>query len=440
MTDRAPRAWACGLAVLAFVLLAAAAPALAQPGNGPVAYFTATPDVASTGRAVSFDASESRPSEGAAGIVEYAWRFEENATYEPGGVTANFSYRQGGVFVVGLRVRDSDGRYAFANQSVLVKGASPSAYLNPPVVEERDGGLLVTVDATFSEASRGASRIVLYEWDWGEGGGFQPGNVTETHFYEDPGRYELTLRVTDDQSRSATTTHLVTVPSTFLTRMGEVWEDREAFLRGAWITLQLAVVTTILGFALAVVLALMRVSHLKVLRWPAAWYVEFIRGTPLLVQILIAWLVLPHVGLKLPILVAGGLALVVNTSAYQAEAIRAGIQGIPAGQMEAALSMGMTRLQAMRHVVLPQAFRLTLPALGNEFIILLKDTSLVSVIGVYDLTQVGRIFSARTFLVLEAWLAVALVYFVMTYTLALALRRLEKRLAIPGLGVGGSHG
>lgn len=431
-----PAAKAAALALVLLVLMPG--PAWAQAGKGPVAYFTLSPDVAGTGRAVTADAAESQPSEGAA-IVEHAWRWEENASYEPGNVTSTFSYQQGGVYIVGLRITDDRGGVAYANQTLLVKGASPSAYMDPPFVVERDGGLLVTVNATFSEASRGASRIVLYEWDWDEGEGFVPGNVSMTHFYARPGTYDVTLRVTDDQNRTAATTHRITVDSTLWTGLAEVWGNREAFLRGAWITLQLAVVTTILGFVLSVVLALMRVSNHRVLRWPAAWYIEFIRGTPLLVQILIAWLVLPHVGLRLPILVAGGLALVVNTSAYQAEAIRAGIQGIPAGQMEAALSMGMTRLQAMRFVILPQAFRLTLPALGNEFIILLKDTSLVSVIGVYDLTQVGRVFSARTFLVLEAWLAVALVYFVMTYTMALALRRLEKRLAIPGLGIGGAQ-
>ncbi|HVL86708.1 MAG TPA: amino acid ABC transporter permease, partial [Candidatus Thermoplasmatota archaeon] len=151
------------------------------------------------------------------------------------------------------------------------------------------------------------------------------------------------------------------------------------------------------------------------------------------------WLVLPVVGIRLPIFWAGAVALLANTAAYQAEAIRAGIQGVQTGQMEAALSLGFTHPQAMRHVVLPQAFRTSLPALGNEIVILLKDTSLVSVIGVVELTQVGRIFSARTFLVLETWLGVAAIYLVLTYTLALVLRRLEVRVAIPGLGVGGSR-
>lgn len=416
------------LGVLALALVGGAR--AQADADGPVAFFTLTPSEISTGRAVTADASASGP-----GVVEYAWRFEGEA-YAPGNATSTHEYRQGGVHVVGLRVTDAQGRVAFANQSVLVTGAAPSAYFTLTLIEER-GGLLVMVDATFSEPSRGASRIVRYDWSWGDGTRTEDGNATESHFYDAPGAFVVALTVTDDEGRVDTSENRVNVPSTFATRMGQVWSDREAFLRGALITLQLAIATTVLGFVLAVVLALLRISKLAVLRWPAAWYIEFIRGTPLLVQILIAWLVLPFVGVKLPILWAGGLALVVNTSAYQAEAIRAGIQGIPSGQMEASASLGMTYLQSMRHVILPQAFRLTLPALGNEFIILLKDTSLVSVIGVYELTQVARVFSARTFIVVEAWLAVALIYFVMTYALSTGLRRLERRLAIPGLGLQG---
>lgn len=423
------------LSLAASVLAAPLAGAQGEEG-GPVAFFTLDPDVVSTGRNVRADAKESVPGPGATNITEYAWRWTEEEEYVPGNATESHSYRTGGVHVVGLRVTDDAGGVAFANRTVLVKGASPNAYFTLTVVE-RDGGLEAQVDATFSEPSRGASRIVRYEWAWGDGTNTTNGSVTETHFYEKPGQYRVALTVTDDEGRADTVADTVLVKSTFLTRLGQVIEERDAFLRGARLTLFLAVVSTILGFALAVALALMRVSRLKLLRWPSAVYIEFIRGTPLLVQILIAWLVLPFLGLKLPILWAGLLALIVNTSAYQAEAIRGGIQGIPTGQMEAATSLGMTNLQAMRHVVLPQAFRLTLPPLGNEFIILLKDTSLVSVIGVVELTQIGRIFSAQTFLVLETWIAVALVYFVMTYALAFGLKRLEKRLAIPGLGVGG---
>jgi His/Glu/Gln/Arg/opine family amino acid ABC transporter permease subunit len=415
-----------GLALVALAVL----PGFASAAAAPQAFFLVTPGSTVTGKNVLADASAS-----SGDGLAYAWSWGDGDELAAGNVTAAHAYRQAGVFVVTLRVTDLGGAVAFANQSVLVIGSLPSAYFQFDRGSARDGGFEVVVNATFSEASRGATRITSYSWDWGEGAGLQPGNVTETHFYAKPGAFTITLRVVDDQGRASNGTQPVIVRSTFVTRLGEVWQYREFFWRGALLTIELAVVTTLLGFTLAVALALLRISRLRAFRWPAATYIEFIRGTPLLVQVLVAWLVLPSLGLKLDILYAGALALVVNTSAYQAEAIRAGIQGIPSGQMEAALSLGMTPLQAMRRVVLPQAFRLTLPALGNEFIILLKDTSLVGVIGVVELAQVGRIISARTFLVLEVFLFVALIYFAMTYVLSTALRSLEKRLAIPGLGI-----
>jgi len=426
------------LRALALLLPLLAPSVLAQAEDGPLAFFSLDPDVVPSGRVVRADASGSRPAPGAENITEYAWRWNDGEGYAPGNVTADHTYAESGLHVVGLRVTDTSGAVAFANRTVLVEGSPANAYFTMTVAES-EGGLLVETDATFSEASRGATRIVRYEWDWDDGAGFVEGNVTASHFYDEPGAYRVALRVTDDQDRADAADERVLVQSTFLTRLDKVWEQRDAFLRGARLTLFLAVSSTLIGFVLALVLAILRVSHLRILRWPALWYIEFVRGIPLIVLVLMCWLVLPQAGIRLPILWAGLLALVINTSAYQAEAIRGGIEGIPTGQMEAATSLGMTNLQAMRHVILPQALRLTLPPLGNEFVILLKDTSIVSVIGVVELTQIGRIFSAQTFLVIETWLGVALIYFVMTYALTLGLRSLERRLRIPGLGTGGAH-
>ena len=430
------------LPALLLVLLASplTGDALAQQEEGPLAFFEVVDATVATGRPVSVDARASRPSDGATNVTEFAWRWNATADYEPGNATTTHSYRQAGVHLVGLRVTDDAGRVAFANQSVLVVGSAPDANFYIEARERVDGGLRVVVNATFSEPSKGADRIVKYEWDWGEagGGGFVEGNRTQEYFYETYGRYKISLRVTDDEGRSDTVNEFILIESTFLDRMLVVWAERDAFLRGAWLTLLLAVGTTIVGFAVALVLALMRISRFWLVRVPAATYIEIIRGTPLFLQILIAWLVLPSVGIDLGILYAGALALVVNTSAYQAEAIRGGIQAIPTGQMEAATSLGMTYFQAMRHVVVPQAFRLTLPPLGNEFIILLKDTSLLSVLGIFELTQVARILAANTFLVLESYMGVAVVYFVMTYSISVGLRYAERRLAIPGLGLHGS--
>lgn len=432
--SRLPRRAAAALLLLV-ALPHAAGPVLAQEDEGLTAFFTLSAATVRTGVPVTADASASR-AEGAE-IEEYAWRWTEEGEFEPGERRQAHEYEQAGVHVVTLRLTDSLGRVAFANQTLLVRGETPTADFFIEVNEETAFGRRVVVNATFSYAPEG-SRIVRYEWRWDAGEEFVEGNATEEHFYAEPGRHVVTLRVVDELGRTAVESEPVVVETTFLTRLAALWAERALFWRGALMTLYLAVVSTVVGFFLAVLVALLRIAKLPLLRWPAAWYVEVVRGTPLFVQILIAWLVLPQVGLKLSVLQAGLLALVVNTSAYQAEAIRAGIQAIPTGQMEAATGLGMTHLQAMRHVILPQAFRLVIPPLGNEFIILLKDTSLVSVIGLVELTQAAQIFANRTFLVLEAFVGVALVYFVMTYTLSLGLRRLERRVAIPGLGLGGT--
>lgn len=424
---------------LALALALALAPsALAQGSSAPVAFFTVDVPAANAGELVQADASRS-----SGDIVEYAWRWDENASYEPGNVTASHRYDAAGVHVAGLRVTTRTGEVAFANQSILVRAGLPEAYIQPDLYEVSGGSVRVRVNASFSTPGRGAHSIVKYEWDWGDNasGEFFEGNVTEEHTYAEPGAYTIRLRVTDDLGlRSDPGTYGVNVKSTFWTRIGLVWDDRASFIEGARVTLILAIGTTIVGFALSILLALCRISRFALVKWPAFVYIEVIRGTPLFLQILITWLVMPYFGLHLSVFYAGALALVINTTAYQAEAIRAGIQAIPTGQMEAAISLGMTYVQAMRHIVVPQAFRLSLPALGNEFIILLKDTSLVSVIGVVELTFIGRAFANRTFILVEPFLAVGLVYFIMTYSLATFLRYLEKRLAIPGMGVQGAVG
>lgn len=433
---RAPRAALLALAALAPLLLLTA-PVLAQD-EGPVAFFTLTPQTARTDVEVVADASLSRASEGAT-LATYEWRWTEDGDFEPGERRQAHVYGQGGVHLVTLRLTDGEGRVAHANQTLLVRGEAPTANFLVKETEETAFGLRVVVDAQFSYAP-GNATIVRYEWDFDGTGTFAAGNVTEEHFYSEPGSHRIVLRVVDSLNRSDTVSEPVTVKSSFLARLYTLWDERGLFLQAGLMTLYLAIISTILGFGLAVLVALLRISRARLLRWPAMAYIELLRGTPLLVQVLITWLVLPQVGLKLSILQAGLLALVVNTSAYQAEAIRAGIQAIPSGQMEAATSLGMTYVQAMRHVILPQAFRLVIPPLGNEFIILLKDTSIISVIGVVELTQAAQIFAARTFLVLEAFVGVALMYFVMTYSLSLLLQWVERRLAIPGLGLkGGSH-
>jgi polar amino acid transport system permease protein len=199
-------------------------------------------------------------------------------------------------------------------------------------------------------------------------------------------------------------------------------------LVGLWITLRISLWS--LGFALALglVAGLGRVSANPAARNLATTYVEIIRGTPLLVQIFIFYFFVGTV-LELSAFTAGVAALAVFTGAYVAEIVRSGIEAVPRGQMEAARSLGMGYAQAMRWVILPQALRKTLPPLAGQFINLVKDSSLVSIIAITDLTKAGREIVSSTFAPFEVWFTVALMYLALTGTLSLAVRRLERRLA-----------
>lgn len=197
---------------------------------------------------------------------------------------------------------------------------------------------------------------------------------------------------------------------------------------GLWMTLKLSAVALVFAMLLGLVAGLGRVSRNPAAYGLATSYVELIRGTPLLVQIFIFYFFFGTV-LKLSAFTAGVAALAVFTGAYIAEIMRAGIEAIPRGQMEAARSLGMSVPQAMRHVVLPQAFKKTLPPLAGQFINLIKDSSLVSVMALTDLTKAGREVVASTFSPFEVWFTVAVMYLLLTGTLSVLVRRLEKRLA-----------
>ena len=175
-----------------------------------------------------------------------------------------------------------------------------------------------------------------------------------------------------------------------------------------------------------------RISKIKLFRVPANIYVQFIRGTPLLVQIFILYFGLPSAfNISLNSYVAGILALGINSGAYVAEIVRAGIQSIDRGQMEAARSLGMSHALAMKYVILPQAFRRILPPLGNEIIILLKNSSLVSTIALPELLFNGKMVAARTYDYFSMYIGVALVYLVLTWAAARFTSYIERRFAIP---------
>jgi polar amino acid transport system permease protein len=200
-------------------------------------------------------------------------------------------------------------------------------------------------------------------------------------------------------------------------------------MKGLWVTIWLSFFSGILGLVIGLCTGLCRISRNPALRGLAITYVELIRGTPLLVQIFIFYFFIGTV-LNLDRMVAGVGALAVFAGAYVAEIVRAGIQSIPRGQMEAARSLGMTIPQAMRHIILPQAFKRTLPPLAGQFISLIKDSSLVSVIAITDLTKSGREVITSSFATFEIWFVIAAMYLVLTSVLSQAIFWMERRLAI----------
>jgi len=198
---------------------------------------------------------------------------------------------------------------------------------------------------------------------------------------------------------------------------------------GLWVTLWISAVASIIGLVIGVVTGLCRVSQNLTLRQLSITYIEIIRGTPLLVQLFIFYFFLGTV-LDIGRLPSGICALGLFAGAYVAEIIRAGIQSIPKGQMEASRSLGMNVPQAMVYIILPQAFKRTLPPLAGQFISLIKDSSLVSVIAITDLTKSGREVITSTFAVFEIWFVVAFLYLILTFTLSQLVAWIERRLAV----------
>ncbi|MGK0551028.1 ABC transporter substrate-binding protein/permease [Enterococcus faecalis] len=201
------------------------------------------------------------------------------------------------------------------------------------------------------------------------------------------------------------------------------------YLSGAGYTIFLAFIGVLFGAILGGLLALMKLAQSKLLRGLATAYIEYVRGTPLLVQIFIVYFGTGVLGLDLSKIAAGCIALALNSGAYVAEIIRAGINAVNKGQLEAARSLGMNQAQAMRFIIFPQAIKNILPALGNEFVTVIKESSVVSVIGVSELIfQAGNVQGA-SFKPFLPYLVVSLIYFVLTFTLSRLLGIAERRMS-----------
>ncbi|MBS4912656.1 MAG: amino acid ABC transporter permease [Veillonella sp.] len=210
-----------------------------------------------------------------------------------------------------------------------------------------------------------------------------------------------------------------------------IWDNFPLLLAGAGITIQITAMSVGCGFIIGMFASLARLSRFKIVRILVKCYVELFRGTPLLVQIFMIYFALPKL-LHQPInpYVAAVTACSINSGAYVSEIFRAGIQSIDKGQMEAGRSLGLTWAQTMRYIIMPQAFKAIIPPLGNEFIAMMKDTSLVSVIGFEELTRRGQLIIARTYGSFEIWSAVALIYLIMTLSISQLVAYLERRYKI----------
>jgi His/Glu/Gln/Arg/opine family amino acid ABC transporter permease subunit len=208
--------------------------------------------------------------------------------------------------------------------------------------------------------------------------------------------------------------------------------DAVLFLLGLGNTVMLCVAGLGLGLIIAVFVGLARASHSRWLSWPAAAYIEIIRDSPLLMQLYLVFFALPLLGLQVPILVAGVGTLMINSSAFMAEIVRAGVQSVGRDQWDASRALGMGYAQAMRWVVLPQAFRVIIPPGVGLLIGLIKDSSVVSVISYLELTRVGQILTEKTFLSFQVFGIVAALYFLLCYPLSRLALHAERRLRVSG--------
>ncbi|MEN1967526.1 amino acid ABC transporter permease [Lentibacillus sp. N15] len=202
-------------------------------------------------------------------------------------------------------------------------------------------------------------------------------------------------------------------------------------LQGLYYTLLISVLGLVIGFILGAIFGLGRISKNKIIYWIASIYVEVIRGTPVLVQAIWIFFALPLItGYTFESVTAGVIVIALNSGAYIAEIVRGAVQSIEKGQMEAGRSLGLDHGKTMRYIIWPQAFKRMIPPLGNQFIISIKDTSLLSVILVPELIFQGRMIASNHFNAVEIYTTVALFYLAITLTLSLVLRLVERRLDI----------
>lgn len=231
--------------------------------------------------------------------------------------------------------------------------------------------------------------------------------------------------------------------SDFMTKLAKMWEYRVAFGQGVLYTVMLSFFTVLFGFILALLLALLRRSKSPIPRGIAAAYVEFIRGTPMLVQLFIVFYGIfarDALGKFLPTttilgyidmsrFIPGIVALSLNSGAYLSETIRAGIASIDYGQTEAARSLGMTQGMTMKLIVLPQAIKNILPAIANEFVTIIKESSVCAYIGMYEIMYVSQIVQGATFIIIQPLIVASVLYFCLTFPTSKVIGYFERRMS-----------
>ena len=205
-----------------------------------------------------------------------------------------------------------------------------------------------------------------------------------------------------------------------------IWDSMPSLLYGTYVSLQITSVAAFIGLTLGSIFGLAEGSKSRFVSLFIGTYVTVFRGTPMLIQILFVYYVLPEFGVILAPFWAASLAIGLNSCAYISQIIRTGVNAVPKGQIEAAHTLGFTPFKTMRYIVFPQALRVTLPALGNELITLVKDSSLASIIGVMELTKEASVIRSRTYDAFSILLAVSIIYLILTATLSFCLKKYER--------------
>lgn len=206
-------------------------------------------------------------------------------------------------------------------------------------------------------------------------------------------------------------------------------------MKGTVVTLKLTAGALLIGLVIGLPLSLLRVYGGKGVQRICLAYLTFFRGTPLLVQLFVVYYGLPELGVSFSRMTAAFLTLGCNSSAYQCEYFRGAIQAVSRGQMRAARGIGMSKFQGIRHIVLPQALRLVIPAWSNEFVAMIKYTAIVFLIAVPDLMSRAKILSSQNFAPIQTYILVALIYLVLVGGMSLVLHGIQKALSVPGIGI-----